>query len=292
MKATLVIIFDLARKSIKEWSNDNAFELAAAIAYYTIFSMPPLLIIAMAVAGYFYNMNAARDQLIAQIGRIIGPRVAGLVDSLVVNSARSSDSFLASLISVIVLLVGASGVFYQIQYALNMIWDVPRIKSRGMINTLKNRFLSFLMVLVVGFLLLVFLIVSPAVSIFLNQVKGVVQLTLFPEVINILVALMMISVLFAIIYRLIPDKEITWTDVWLGAIITSLLFMLGRYAIGFYVTISKPGSAYGAAGTLIVLLLWVYYSAEIFLLGAEFTKVYARNFGSLKQPGETSMAQE
>ena len=284
MKGRLNIIWELAGKSLQAWSKDNAAQLAAALAYYTIFSIPPLLIIALAIAGYFFNTDTAQNQLIAQIGGFIGPQTADFLKSLLQNSTQSSNGPLASIISIVVLLAGASGVFIQVQYALNKIWDVPQKQGRSLKKTLKDHFLSFLMVLAIGFLFLFFLILSAVISVLIGYMNVSAQNMFLPEVINFLVLFVMTTILSAMIYRVVPDKEITWTDVWLGAAVTALLFMLGRYAIGLYLTISKSASAYGAAGSLIVLLLWIYYSAQIFLLGAEFTKVYSRKFGSHIEP--------
>jgi membrane protein len=284
MQKRLNIIWGLLRKTFAKWNDDNASQLAAAIAYYTIFSIPPLLIIALAIAGHFFNADTAQNQLVAQMGGFVGAQTADFVKSLLVNSTHSSSGLIASIISIVVLLAGASGIFLQIQEALNTVWNVPKKQNRGLIKTIKNRLLSFLMVLAIGFLLLVFLILSAVISILIGYLNGSTENTLLPEVINFLVLFGLITILVAMIYRLIPDKEISWTDVWLGAAVTALLFMLGRYAIGLYLTISKSGSTYGTAGSLIVLLIWIYYSAQIFLLGAEFTQVYSKKFGSHIEP--------
>lgn len=284
MKGKLGNIWELADKSFQEWNNDNAAQLAAAIAYYTIFSIPPLLIITLAIAGRFLTMGTAEDQLMTQIGGFVGVKTADFIKSLLENSTQSSNSFLVSMISIVVLLVGASGVFYQVQHALNTIWDVPQKRTRSFIKTLQNHFLSFLMVLAIGFLLLFFLILNVVISGFISYTNGNAQDKLLQEVINFIILFVTITILVAMVYRVIPDKEITWTDVWLGATVTALLFMLGRYAIGLYLSISNSGSAYGTAGSLIVLLVWIYYSAQIFLLGAEFTQVYSRKFGSRTRP--------
>ena len=294
MQGRLNIIWGLVSKTFQKWGDDNASQLAAAIAYYTIFSIPPLLIIALAIAGHFFNADTAQNQLIAQLGGFVGPQTADFVKSLLVNSTHASSGLIASIISIVVLLAGASGIFLQVQDALNTVWNVPKKQNHGLINTLKNRSLSFLMVLAIGFLFLVFLIMSAVLSVLIGYVNGGAQNTLLPEVINFLVLFVLISMLIAMIYRVIPDKEITWTDVWLGAAVTALLFMLGRYAIGLYLAISKSGSTYGTAGSLIVLLIWIYYSAQIFLLGAEFTQEYSKKFGSRKRPEKdpTSMAEK
>jgi membrane protein len=284
MQGRLNIMWELVRKTFYEWDNDDAAQLAAAIAYYTIFSIPPLLIIALAIAGYFFNADTARNQLIAQLGGFIGPQTADFVKSLLENSTKSPSSLVASIVSIVVLLAGASGIFLQVQVALNTIWDVPKKQTRGLMKILKNRLLSFLMVLAIGFLLLFFLILSTIISGLMGYLNWSIQNMLVPEVINFLVLFVMITICVAMLYRVIPDKEITWTDVWLGAAVTALLFMLGRYAIGLYLAISRSGSTYGTAGSLIVLLIWIYYSAQIFLLGAEFTQVYSKKFGSRKRP--------
>jgi membrane protein len=280
VKEKLPFIWEMLRKSYQEWRSDNATQLAAAIAYYTIFSIPSLLIISLSIAGFFINVNIAQNQLITQIARLAGAQTAEFISSLLVNSTRSSNGILASIISLVVLLVGASGVFYQVQHALNTIWDVPRELTAGFLKTLKNHFQSFLMVLTIAFLLLLFLILSTVMSILISYMNGGAQNRLFPEIINLLVLFVIITIMFALVYRVVPDKEISWTDVWLGAAVTAFLFLLGRYGIGLYLSISNSGSAYGAAGSFIVLLVWIYYSAQIFLWGAEFTQVYSRMCGS------------
>jgi membrane protein len=277
-------MIELLRKTFYEWNNDRAPQLAAALAYYAIFSIFPLMIIALAVAGYFFNANTARAQLIDQISKVVGPQTATFLQSVLENTTRTSNGLLASTISVAILLIGASGFFLQLQEALNTIWGVRQPQDNRINRFIKNHFRSFLMVLATGGLLVIFLILSAVVSVLTGNFSGGAQNSPWPGVINFLVMFVMITLLFALIYREVPDKEITWMDVWLGAAVTALLFMLGRYAIGFYLAFSNSGSAYGAAGSLIVLLIWIYYSAQIFLLGAEFTQVYAKTFGSCKRP--------
>ena len=273
----------LARKSFQEWSKDNAAQLAAAIAFYTIFSIPPLLIISLAITGSILTTQTAQNQVMTQIGHFLGADTAEFVQSLVQDSSRSPDKPIASIISIVMLLAGASGVFYNVQIALNKIWDVPQKTDHKFRQTLINHFESFLMVLGVGFLLLLFLILSGVLSVLFRNLNNVGPMMLLPEVINFLISFGMVTVLIAMIYRVLPDQRIPWSDVWLGAAVTALLFMLGRYAIGFYLYISKSSSAFGAAGSLIVLLLWIYYSAQIFLLGAKFTHLYSLKLGSHQQ---------
>lgn len=276
-------IWKLLNKTFQEWSNDNAAQLAAAIAYYTIFSIPPLLIISLAIAGYFFDTATTQNQIISQISRLMDSDTADFVKTLLQNSTQPSERSIVSLISILVLLAGASGVFYNVQFALNKIWDVPQKSDHRFRHTLINHFQSFIMVLGVGFLLLLFLTFHAVLSLFIDRMNNNAQILFIPGLINLLVLFVLVTLLFAMIYRVLPDKRIAWTDVWLGAAVTALLFMLGRYAIGFFLSISKSSSAFGAAGSLIVLLLWVYYSTQIFLLGAEFTHLYSLKFGSQKE---------
>ncbi|MDR3573328.1 MAG: YihY/virulence factor BrkB family protein [Anaerolineaceae bacterium] len=275
-------IWHLFVKPFQEWSEDNAPQLAAAIAYYTVFSITPVLVIALAVAGQFFNKDAVRSQLMAEISSFMGPETANFIGAILKNYAHTPVSLLASAINFVILLVGASGLFSQIQFALNKIWDVPPELQHRLMGTLKNRVISFLMVLVIGFLLLVFLVISAVASFINTRMNGSTQSAVLPQAINLILLFSIITILFAIVFRIVPDKAITWTDVWLGAGLTALLFMIGRYAIGLYLLFSRSGSNFGAAGSLIVLLIWIYYSAQIFLLEAEFTQVYARKFGSHK----------
>ncbi len=277
-------ILGLFSQTYRDWNKDNAAQLAAAIAYYTIFSLSPLIIIALAVAGQFFNGDAARAQLLAQISSFMGQPTATFIGSILDSSALSQGSFVATCISLGVLLVGASGIFGQVQFALNKIWDVPPQLKRNLISMLKIRLRSFLMVLLVGIMLLVFLILSAMASSINASINIGAQNTWLPQAINFIVIFVIFTILCAMIFRIVPDKEITWADVWLGAGITTTLFMIGRYAIGLYINFTRSGSAYGAAGSLIVLLIWIYYSAHIFLLGAEFTHVYALKFGSHRHP--------
>ena len=284
IKKGLIDIWQLISKSFQAWSDDNAAQLAAAIAYFTIFSLPPLLIIAISITGYFFDKDSSQTQLIAQIGGVIGPQTAVFIKSLLENSTQTANGPIASIIGIIVLMAGASGIFYQMQYALNRIWKVPKKLARSLIKTAKDQLLSFLTMLALGLLFLVVLILSTVLSVLIGKVNGFTQNVVLLEVLNFFVLFVTITILIAAVYRVIPDKEITWRDVWLGASVTGLLFMLGKYAIGFYLTFSNSGSAYGAAGWLIVLLVWIFYSAQIFLFGAEFTHTYSMKLRVHIQP--------
>jgi membrane protein len=274
----------LLKRTFKGWGEDNVTDLAAAIAYYTIFSIPPILIIAMAAAGRIFDAVTAKNQLIAQIGGFIGVGTADFIESLLENSIQKQTSGIASLVGAVVLLAGALGIFFHVQYALNIIWKVPKKAADRLLKTIKERALSFLVVLGISALFLIILILSSVLSFLLGKVDGFKANVFLLEAINFLVFFITITVLIAIVYRVIPDKEISWIDVWLGASVTGLLFMLGKYAIGFYLNLSKFGTAYGTAGSLIVLLVWIYYSVQIFLLGAEFTHAYSMSFGSRLKP--------
>ena len=271
----------LVTESFKEWSDDNASRLAASLAYYTIFSMPPLLIIAIAIAAQLFDRTAVQQQLMGQISGLVGSNGADAIAAILDNGTDSGDSLLATIISVVTLLLGASGVFGALHSALNSIWEVKPKPGRGILGTLKDRFLSFTMVLGVGFLLLVSLVLSSVLVAFSDFVNNALpSLVILAQVINFVVSFGVITILFALIYKIVPDVKIAWRDVWIGALVTAFLFTVGKFAIGLYLGNSAPGSTYGAAGSLIVLLLWVYYSAQILFFGAEFTQVYANKFGS------------
>lgn len=281
----------LVTQSFKEWSEDNASRLSAALAYYTIFSIPPLLIIAIAIAAQLFDRAAVQQQVINQIGGLVGDSGAEVVESILENSSESGQTAVAAIISVVTLLLGASGVFGELHNALNAIWEVQAKPGRGIWGTVKDRFFSFTMVLGVGFLLLVSLIISAVLAAVNEFISGVMPgLVILAQVINFLVSFGVVAGLFALIFKVVPDVKIAWRDVWVGALVTAFLFTVGKFAIGLYLGNSAPGSTYGAAGSLIVLLLWVYYSAQILFLGAEFTQVYANRFGSRIVADEDAVA--
>ncbi len=279
--AMLKRMFDLIKTTFQDWSEDNATRLAAALAYYTVFSIPPLLIIVLAIVGQFYNQNAARDQVLAQIGGVIGNTGADFMRGVLESARKPTDTLVASILSVITLILGATGVFGALQSALNTIWDVAPKPGRGLMGTIKDRFLSFTMVLGIAFLLLVSLVISTLLAALGQFLSGnAAQTTAMWELVNSLVSFLIFTMMFAMIFKVIPDVQIAWRDVWLGAVVTALLFVVGKYAIGLYLGRSSIASTYGAAGSLVVILIWIYYSAQILFLGAEFTQVYANLYGS------------
>lgn len=283
-------IWVLLKETIAEWNNDKASRLAAALAYYTIFSLAPLLIIAIAIAGAVFGEEAAKGEIVEQLQGLVGREGAQFIQVAIENASKPNQGTIASIISVVVLLFGASGLFAQLQDALNTIWEVQPKPGRGLVGMLRDRFLSFLMVLGVGFLLLLSLILSAALTGFVNYfghlLPGIGFLLQFA---NFIISFAIPTVLFGLIYKVLPDVEITWSDVWIGAVITSLLFSFGRFLLGMYLGNSSFGSTYGAAGSVVILLAWVNYAAQILFFGAEFTQVYARRYGSRIVPAKNAV---
>jgi membrane protein len=279
-------LFDLLKKTYKEWSEDKASRLAAALAYYTVFSIPPLLVIAIGVASYFVDRQFIEDQLIAQSGSLMGSQGQEAINTILESAEEPGRGELVpAIISIALLLFGASGVFTQLQGTLNTIWDVEADPKRGIIGMIKERFLSFTMVLAVGFVLLVSLMISTLLAAFGKFVGGLVSdAEILLLIINFIISFGIFTLLFALIYKIVPDVDVAWRDVWIGAALTALLFKIGEYALGFYFERSDPTSAFGAAGSIILLLLWVYYSAQILFFGAEFTQVYTTEYGSGMKP--------
>jgi membrane protein len=274
-------IFDLIKETFQEWNADKAPRLAAALAYYTAFSIAPLLIISIAIASAVFSEEAVRGQLDNQIQGVVGAQAADAVQEMIANSSRDSSGIIASVIGVATLLLGAAGLFGQLQDALNTVWGVPPKPNQGLLETIKDRFISFAMVLGIGFMLLVSLILSTVLSAINGWMIGLLPAAEFlAQIINFVLSFGVITLLFAAIYKVLPDTPIKWSDVWVGAAVTALLFTIGKFLLGLYLGNSTIASSYGAAGSFVVLLVWIYYSAQILLLGAEFTHVYATHHGS------------
>ena len=270
------------KKTIYGWIDDEPFALAAALSYYTLFSLAPLLTIAIAIAGFFFGAEAAQNQVVETSQGLVGKESAQAIQEMVRKAGeKPTAGVISTVFGVIALLFGAGGVVGQLQTSLNQVWDVAPKPGQGIWGFIRQRFISFAMVLSVGFLLLVSLVVSAVLSgmttLLSNALGGVAVLT---HALDLLVSFAFITLLFALIYKFLPDAKIQWRDVWIGAALTSILFTLGKSLIGLYLGSSGVTSVYGAAGSLITVLLWVYYSALIFFLGAEFTKVYATEYGS------------
>ncbi len=274
-------ILDLFKETFAEWNKDKASRLAAALAYYTVFSLAPLLIIVIAIAGSVFGEEAARGEIVGQIRGLVGKDGAEVIQTAIENASKPTTGAIASAISVVVLFFGASGVFAELQDALNTVWEVQAKPERGLINVIRSRFLSFTMVLGVGFLLIVSLVASAALTALINFFGHL--LPGFDSVwhlANFILSFAITTLVFGLIYKVLPDVKIAWSDVWIGAVITSVLFSIGRFLLGLYLGNGSFGSTYGAAGSLVVVLAWVYYAAQILFFGAEFTQVYARRYGS------------
>jgi membrane protein len=274
-------LFQLARTAFKNWLDDYAPSMGAALAYYTVFSIAPLLIIVIAVAALIFGQDAAHAAIIDQARGMIGENGAKAIEGMLASAQEPKEGMIASALGIVVLIVGATTVFAELETNLDRIWKVEPDKGSGLWHFMRRRLLSFGMVLAIGFLLIVSLVVSAAIALWGKYWSGWFgALEALLQAANFLVSVAVITVLFAMIYRFIPRVAIRWRDVWIGAFVTSLLFSFGKFLIGLYIGKSGVESSYGAAGTLVVLLVWVYYSAQIFLLGAEFTKVYAESHGS------------
>ena len=267
-------IWPLLRQTISAWNDHEAPRLGAAIAFYTILSLAPLVILVIAIAAFVFGHSAAQNQLLGQVESMVGRQGSEAVKGMIEQAQKPVSGAFASIIGVITLLFGASGVFGELRSALNKISNVKPTSEGGVWGIIKERFFSFGMVLAVGFLLLVSLMISAALAAVGKFFGGFLPM---PEsvltAINFVLSLAGATVVFALIFRYVPDTKIAWKDIWIGATVTALLFTLGKFLIGLYLGKAAVGSAYGAAGSLIVVLVWVYYSAMIFLFGAEFTRV-------------------
>lgn len=264
------------------WLNDYAPSMGAALAYYTLFSLAPLLVIAIAVAGLFFGREAAQGEIVAQIQGLIGYKGATAVQDLLQSTNQPAQSVLAAVVSFIAMVIGATTVFAELQNDLDRIWRVPApLKVNNLWVLLHTRLLSFGMVLGLGFLLLVSLVISAIIAALGKLSNGFFEgQDVFFQTLNFSISFVITTVLFAMIYKLMPRASVAWKDVWVGAAVTALLFEAGKILISLYLGTTSIASGFGAAGSLVVLLVWVYFSAQIFLLGAEFTWVYAHEYGS------------
>jgi membrane protein len=280
------------KQTFKEFGEDKVPRLGAALAYYTIFSIGPLLLIAVAMAGIFFGQEAAQGKISAELGKVLGSQMSQALEQMIQAAAKPKSGTIATVIGIVMLLLGASGLFAQLKDALNTIWNVEKKKAAGIMGMIRERFLSMAMVLGIGFLLLITLVFDAAISAMGPMLERLMGGEALIQAIQLLLSFVVATVLFACIFRILPDLKIAWHDVWFGAIFTSILFVLGKWGLGLYLGKAAVGSAYGAAGSLVILLVWVYWSAQILFLGAEFTQVYARTFGSLKGDESKRKARE
>lgn len=287
-KVTFKRLWEVLKKSFKGFSNDRITKMSSSLSYYTIFSMAPLLIIIISLSGLFLGQDAAQGKIYDQLSDFIGSNAASQLQTMIQNASLSGKSKFAAIIGIATLIVGATTVFAQIQDTINYIWGIKPKPKKGWLNFLKNRFLSFSVIIGLAFLLLVSLTLSTIVDTFSASLKAhFPQITVvLLYVINTVITLLLTTLIFGTIFKVLPDAKIRWRDVITGAITTAVLFMLAKFGISFYISKSNVGTTYGAAGSLVILLLWVYFSAMILYFGAEFTKAYAVEFGAAIHPDD------
>lgn len=287
-KMSLKGIWEVLKNSFSGFSQDNVTKLGGSLAYYTVFSMGPLLVVIISLCAIFLGREAAEGSIFTQLNAFVGHDTALQLQEIIKNASINGKGHIAAIIGIITLLIGATTVFGDMQDSINRIWGLKPKPKKGWLKMLQNRFLSFSIIISLGFLLLVSLGISALIEGLSNRLKAAypdVAVVVF-YIINLLLTLVISALIFAVIFRVLPDAKIRWKDVLAGAIATAVLFMLGKFGISFYISKSKVGSTYGAAGSLVVLLLWVYYSAIILYFGAEFTKAYAVKYGSAIHPNE------
>ncbi len=270
------MLLPVLRRSFADWNEDNAPRLGAALAFYTILSISPLVILVVAIVSLVFDRSSAQSHLLSQVQALVGQDGRNAVESMLVSGQKASTGTFATVIGSITLVLGASGVFGELRSALNTIWDAKPKAGSGIWGMMRERFFSFGMVFSVGFVLLVSLLASAGLAAMSKFFSGLIPIpTLVLGTINFLVSFLGIAVLFALILKYVPETRVDWSDVRVGATATALLFTLGKALLGLYLGKASPGSAYGAAGSLVVMVIWVYYSAQIFFFGAEFTHAHA-----------------
>lgn len=280
-KFTIKEVPSLIVEAYYEMLDDKAFKMAAALSYYSAFSMGPLLIIVIAIAGFIFGEEAARGQLFFELKNLVGTDGAQMIETIIKGASNTATGIFATIMSIVLLVLGSVGVFVELQESLNIVWGVEPKPGRGVWGFLKNRIVSFSMVVATGFLLMISLIVNSAIALF-NEFMGEMFPSLIPlaYIMNNAASLVVITLLFAMIYKVLPDVRISWRYVWLGAGITSLLFAIGKYLIGIYLGSSSYSSTYGAAASLVVIFVWIYYSGLILFFGAELTQVYRKRYST------------
>ncbi|MBD8532205.1 MULTISPECIES: YihY/virulence factor BrkB family protein [unclassified Massilia] len=280
-------IVHIMKCAVTEWLAHRAASKGAALAFYTLFSMAPILVLVIAVAGFFYGAEAAQGQLLNELRGLVGKEGAETIQAILAGARDKETGRFATIIATVLLLVGATSVFAELKDSLDEIWDVPAPKDAGWWDTVRTRVLSFGLILVLGFLLLVSLVVSAATAVVENYLGGIWKdSAVIMGWVSSCIGFLVIATMFGVIYKLLPRIKLSWHDVTIGALGTAAMFTLGKFAIGLYIGNSGAASSFGAAGSLIALLLWVYYSAQIFFLGAEFARQYALQLGSLRhKPG-------
>jgi membrane protein len=283
-------VWPVLKDTFSEWSNDKCARLGAALSYYTVFSLAPVLILVIAVAGVFLGREAAQGEIVKELGKILGLDAAKMVQAAILKSSQSDGGISASVLGIVTLLVGATGVMVELQDALNTVWKVIPKPGASVKRFLRARLLALAIVLTLGFLLLVSLVMSAGLELFVNWTGSYLPKWIaLGYILNYVVSIGFIALFFALLFKLLPDAKVAWKDVWFGALITSLLFHLGKYLIALYIGRASVASTFGAAGSLAVLLVWIYYSSQILLLGAEATRAYANRYGSRVVPNENAI---
>ena len=282
--------WSLIKQSASEWSNDKCSRLGASLSYYTIFSLAPLLLLVVSIAGVAFGRAAAEGRIIGELSELMGADAAKFIQEAITKANKPTSGIVGIVTSVVVLLVGATGVVIELQDALNTVWKVVPKPNRGIMGFVRTRVLSIAMILSLAFLALVSLVLSAVMTAITGWLRvRIGDIALLGWVVDLVVSLGVITVLMALIYRILPEARVAWSDVWVGAVATAALFLLGKYMIGLYIGKASVGSAFGAAGSLAVLLVWIYYSSQLILLGAEFTRVYANRFGHKVLPGKQAI---
>lgn len=280
--------FTVLKDTIKGFMEDKGLKLSASLAYYTLFSLAPLLLLVISLAGMFFGKDAVQGTVFTELNGLLGNEAAAQIQKIIRNMELSGDTNLSLTIGAVTLIIGATTVFGELQDSINMIWKVKAKPKKGWLKLIKDRLLSGSLIVGLGFLLIVSLVVNGALSFFNEMLRQWLPdvSVIFFTVLSLLVNVVVLSLIFAVIYKVLPDAKIKWRDVRAGAVFTTLLFLLGRYAIGLYITSSGTASTYGAAGSLIIILLWVYYSAAILFISAEFTRAYAAFKGEKILPAD------
>jgi membrane protein len=268
------------RDAAEGWLTHRASSTGAALAFYTIFSLAPVLILSIAIAGFFFGEAAARGEIVGQIGGLVGPQGAELVQSVLQNASRPDAGLIATIFSIVTLILGANTALAELKAGLDEIWDVPPERRTGFWYYVRTRLVSVGMILALGFLMLVSLVISAALAALERFSRGEMFINTVLIWINSLFAFVLTATLFATIYKVLPSVRLAWRDVTIGSLVTALLFTAGKFAIGVYIGNSGVASTYGAAGSVVLILIWVYYSAQILLYGAEFTRAFAYRYGS------------
>ncbi|OFY41255.1 MAG: ribonuclease BN [Bacteroidetes bacterium GWF2_40_14] len=278
----------LLKETFKEWFIKDPFRQSAVIAYYAVFSIPGLLFLVVTLTGYFFEKDVVSQSILTQVSSTMGVDIAAQIEGMLIKASEAKSTFMGSLIGIVILLVGATGVFVELQKSLNQIWKVKVVPKKGIILILKSRLFSFGLILAIAFLLLISLVISTALAAMGAWIKSDASgfMVIIFNIFNFAFSLAIISALFALMFKILPDAKIKWNHVWLGSVVAGSLFTIGKTALAFYFGTAHPASVYGTAGSIILILLWVSYSSMIMFFGAEFTAAYARMYSGKVPPTE------